>query len=66
MKKEDISEPEDLGIKIGTEEEKFWTDLKEQTIAQNKTAERTLEMNKVLEEFCDLKIAEEQEKMKND
>lgn len=57
---EQLKEPEDLGIKVGTPDESFWTDMQKMTLDQNKTADRTLELNKVILAYCEKRIAEEQ------
>tara|TARA_R110000787_G_scaffold116592_1_gene226887 strand:+ start:406 stop:588 length:183 start_codon:yes stop_codon:yes gene_type:complete len=57
---EHIEKPEDLGIKVGTADESFWSDMKKMTEDQNKTADRTLELNKIILAYCEKRIAEEQ------
>lgn len=59
-----IEEPADLGIKIGTEDEVFWTKAKNNTEAEIKSCERTIEMDKYLLILINKKISEEKDKLK--
>lgn len=53
---------EDLGIKIGTPEEAFWTQTKKEVEANTLNARRTILMNDELIKLCDRKISEEKAK----
>ena len=61
MKKNIIEEkiPEDLGIKIGTKEEKFWTDVKEKATTMVEQSEHEIIIQKHIIKLCDEKIAKE-------
>ena len=59
-----LQEPKDLGVKIGSEEEIFWIDLKKKMELGNKNARREILINEKVLEFCDKRIAEEKEKFK--
>ena len=64
--KEDIEVPKDLGIKIGSLEEVFWTDLKralEKSILQYT---ESLQGDKLMLELANKRIAEEKEKFKKE
>jgi len=50
---------EDLGIKIGTPEEAFWTDVKKKTEQEISTLEKLLKFNKAILAMCDVKIEDE-------
>lgn len=62
IKEKENFEEEDLGIKIGSEEEAFWTNIVEKMKLQNTGAEREIEINKVVIEYAEKKIAEEEAK----
>ena len=55
---------EDLGVKIGSEAEKFWTDFKERTEKDTENLKYQLEANAVLITLADKRIAEEKENFK--
>ena len=55
---------EDLGIKIGTEEQKFWTDFLEKCKQGLKNAEMEVIINHELIALAVSKIEEEKEKLK--
>ena len=60
-----MKEPKDLGIKIGTPEEVFWTDLKkkcEEMIAQ---CNHEIAIQEHILPFVNAKIDEEKAKMKS-
>jgi len=62
--KDDIEVPKDLGIKIGSKEEVFWTDAKiklENSILQYT---ESLQGDKLMLELAEKRIAEEKEKFK--
>lgn len=61
---DEIKEPTDLGIKIGSEDEVFWTNAKKSTEKEIKSCERTIEMDKHLLTFIEERIASEKEKFK--
>jgi len=62
MTEEEI--PEDLGLKIGTHEEVFWTDIKKKMEEGIKNAEHEIEINKHVLKLAEARIAEESEKLK--
>jgi hypothetical protein len=55
---------EDLGAKIGTEEEKFWTDLLKNTQKAQEHCKHETVINETLAKLCEYKIKEEKEKFK--
>jgi len=55
-------EQEDLGIKIGTPEEAFWTDLKKKLEKDMDNARHELIINAEVLKLCDKKIEDEQNK----
>ena len=60
-----LEEPKDLGIKIGSPEEIFWTDVKtkaKQSILDN---ERSMIINKAIVDLASKKIEEEINKLKS-
>lgn len=59
-----IREPKDLGVKIGTKEEKAWTDIMTQAKKQLEQAFREIEINKAIVALSQRKIDEEKEKFK--
>ena len=56
--------PKDLGVKFGTPELKFWTDLKKSTETAMTQCKHEIIINEALMTLCDLKIAEEKETFK--
>tara|TARA_R100001480_G_scaffold29257_1_gene39774 strand:- start:1465 stop:1683 length:219 start_codon:yes stop_codon:yes gene_type:complete len=56
----DEEEQEDLGVKIGSKEEVFWTDAKRRIDEDIFQAERVIQMNKHLLILIEERIAEEQ------
>lgn len=56
--------PKDLGIKIGTKEEVFWTDAKDKLENRIMTMTETVLADKVQLKLADKRIAEEKEKFK--
>jgi len=54
----------DLGIKIGTKEHAFWTDLKQKWEEGILNAQREIEINTYLIVLADKKISAEDEKIK--
>jgi hypothetical protein len=52
--------PEDLGVKVGTEEEAFWTRTKSRAEQEIKNAQREIEINQVIIQHAEVKIQEEQ------
>jgi Mg2+ and Co2+ transporter CorA len=50
---------EDLGIKIGTKEEAFWTDVAEKTEREIETLEKLLKFNKAILKMSKEKCQEE-------
>ncbi len=64
MTSKQLTEPKDLGVKIGSKEEVFWTDVKEkaeQDILNNKHA---IVINEGIIVIAEAKIAEEKESFK--
>lgn len=61
MKKKN-KEPKDLGIKIGTKEEAFWTQVKKETKITIEKLEITLKFEKAVLDMCLGKIALEKNK----
>lgn len=47
-----MKEPKDLKLKIVTEEQKFWTDVKETTEGEIKRLEKLLKFNKAVVEMA--------------
>lgn len=63
LSQQDSEIPEDLGIKIGSEEEAFWTNqIKEKLVLENKNLERNKEINEWVIQLAEKKIKEEQDK----
>ena len=50
----------DLGIKVGTKEEKFWTDLKEKAEEIIKQSKYEITIQEHIVKLCDDKIKSEQ------
>lgn len=65
MTEQEIQEPEDLGVKIGTKEEVFWTDVKRKAEQDNFNMAMSILLNEQAIKFADERIAEEQEKLKS-
>lgn len=57
-----MKEPKDLGMKLGTKAQKFWTDFKEKTEDDMRNMKYQLEANNVLIELAEKRIAEEEAK----
>lgn len=55
-----IEEPEDLGVKIGTPEEKFWTDTKKKSEEEILQCKRVIELDQEIIKYAEKRIAEEQ------
>jgi len=53
-------EVEDLGIKIGTPEEKFWTDTKKKSEEEILQCKRMIEIDKEIIKHAEKRISEEQ------
>ena len=53
---------EDADVKIGTKEEKFWSELKERTETAQTQCVHEIEINKAVLALCDTKLTEEKEK----
>ena len=62
---DDIAEPEDLGIKIGTNEEVIWTQTKREAEGLIRQSENNLIIQKAILILAEGKIAEEQAKLKD-
>lgn len=54
----------DLGLKMGTEEEKAWTDIMEGAEKEIKINKRHILINEKIIELAKVRIAEEKEKFK--
>lgn len=63
---EDIKVPKDLGIKIGSKEEVFWTDAKRKL--ENSIIQYTESLigDKIMLELAEKRISEEKEKFKKE
>ena len=59
-----FKEPKDLGIKIGSKEEVFWTKIKDTIKEQITQAQAQIAMNKHMLPFVERKILEEQRRGK--
>ncbi len=59
-----MKEPKDLGIKIGTPEEVFWTDLKKKLEEDVKNFGRQIDVNLIVIEYANKRIAVEKKKLK--
>ena len=57
-------EPKDLGLKIGTPEEVFWTKIKNEMETGNRDARHMIEMNEHMLIYAEDRIREEKEKFK--
>lgn len=57
-------EKKDLGIKVGTKEQKIWTELKKKTEVMIDEMEKALLVNKEILALCNDKIKKEMEKFK--
>lgn len=62
MKEE--KEPKDLGIKIGSKAEKFWTDFEKRTEEDTENLRYQIEANEELLKLAKRRIAEEKERFK--
>lgn len=62
MKK--VKEPKDLGIKIGSKKEVFWTTVRDGCKREIETMRNTIELNEELIKVADEKILIEQENFK--
>ena len=58
----DSEMPEDLGIKVGSEDEAMWTQARDKLVTENKRAKMEIEINSHVIELCEKRIQEEQEK----
>lgn len=65
MAEEEIKEPEDLGIKIGTKEEVLWTKVKKAAEVLIEQSEEHMIVQKAMLKLAEENIKKEQEKMKN-
>ena len=52
-------EPEDLGVRIGTKEQKIWEDMKKATLANIENDEKILVIDHAMLKLCDEKIEEQ-------
>jgi hypothetical protein len=59
MTEKEEQTPEDLGIKIGSEAEAFWTNAKEKILQETKKAKYEIEINNHVLKLCEQKIQEE-------
>ena len=53
---------EDLGLKIGTKEEAFWTEIKDKTEKEIETLEKMLKFNKAILDMARFRINDEKMK----
>ena len=60
-KKSKTDIPGDLGIKFGSKEEAYWTQIKEKTLAEIETLEKMLKFNKAILDMVIRKILEEKD-----
>ena len=60
----DVKEPKDLRLKIGTKEEKSWTDVLKQSEDLLIEAKQNVEINTLIVDLAEKKIKEEKEKFK--
>lgn len=58
-----MSSETDLRVKVGTEDQKFWEDLKKKIVDDNKSFRRNIEINEIILEFVERKIKAEKEKI---
>lgn len=56
------SEKEDIGLKVGTKEEVFWTRFKESQVKSIEDFKHNIELAEHLIKFSDDKISEEKKK----
>ena len=63
---EDIEVPKDLGIKIGSKEEVFWTDAKRKLEISILQYTESLQGDKIMLELAEKRISEEKEKFKKE
>ena len=57
-------EPKDLGVKIGNEEEAFWYGANKKLKTEEVAAMHELEINRVVQKYCQIRIEQEKEKFK--
>ena len=58
------TEPKDLGVKIGSKEEKFWTDIKDKAEGDILNNKHMIQINEAIIVLAEARIAEEKEKFK--
>lgn len=63
MENQQISNVEDLGLKMGTPELKIFTDFKKALLTDIETAERSLILNKAMLKMAEERISEEERKV---
>lgn len=56
--------PDDLGIKIGSEDEKYWSEIKKEAEKNKTSSIRNIEQCEVIIALADKRIAEEKVKFK--
>ena len=56
--------PKDLGVKIGNEEEAFWTTIKNKCEKSIQDSEHEIEINRHIQKHAEIRIAEEKENFK--
>ena len=59
-----MSEPKDLGVKIGTKDQVLWTSVLKNSELQKKTAEDTVQIQTEVIELAKKRIEEEKAKFK--
>lgn len=62
--KKKLNEPKELGIKIGSKEESFWTDIKDKIKGEITNHLHQITINNSIIELAESKIKEEKEKSK--
>jgi len=52
---------EDIGLKIGTKEEAYWTEVRERTEADIENLNKLLKFQNAIMDMCDAKIQDDKE-----
>ena len=55
-----MKKPKDLGVKISTKEESYWTQVKKRVEAQLEDTEKSLKFHKAVLDMCNEKIDQEE------
>lgn len=56
---ESLANSPDLGIKIGSKEEAYWSDMRDKALGIVEALEKELKLNKAILEMCDDKVTKE-------